>query len=277
MRDPRSQGPGVGTRGVAPDLARAPELVMGRGCKLGHPMRLLATTTSTNDLASRAAKEGAPHGATWVAEQQTSGRGRRGRGWVCPAGEGLLFSLLLRVSCPPARLPPMSLLVGLAVRDAVSAAAPGAEVGVKWPNDVLVAGRKVAGVLVEAITLGSRVEAVVIGVGINVHTRAFPDAIAERATSVALLSSAGPPDRASILADVLESLDRDLHVVLARGLGLVRARLETADALRGRRVRSEAGDQGVACGIDEDGRLLVRRDDGILTRWSSGEVELAKA
>ncbi len=261
---------------IGADLARAPDLVSERGGALGRPMRLLATTTSTNDEASRGARDGAPHGATWVTEEQTAGRGRRGRSWIAPAGEALLASVLLRVSCTPSRLPQIALVAGLAVRDAVTRAALGTKVEIKWPNDVVVADRKLAGVLVEATTVGKRVDAVIVGFGINVHTRVFPDEIAERATSVALVSRAEPPDRASILADVLALLDGDLHVVAARGLGLVRARLEAADALRGRRVRSEAGDEGIASGIDEDGRLVVRRDDGVLARWGAGEVNLVK-
>jgi BirA family biotin operon repressor/biotin-[acetyl-CoA-carboxylase] ligase len=253
-------------------------------------MHLLATTTSTNDLAKAAAREGATHGTTWVAEAQTAGRGRRGHAWVCPAGEGLLFSVLVRVSCAPARVAPAALAVGLAVRDAV-AAAVGPErrepaVGIKWPNDVFVGDRKVAGVLVEAVTTGSRVDAVIVGVGINVHTRVFPEAIAERATSVALAAHA-PPDRAAVLADVLARIDRDLHVVIGRGLGLVLGRLTAADVLRGRTVRRDLGEgeaaappdpsaQGVAEGIDEDGRLMVRRADGVLTRWNAGEVHLLR-
>jgi BirA family biotin operon repressor/biotin-[acetyl-CoA-carboxylase] ligase len=261
-----------------PDLKRAPSLVAERGSQLGQPMHVLALTTSTSDEAKRAAKQGAPHGATWVAEQQTAGRGRQGRTWESPHGENLLFSVLLRVVCPPSRIPPIALVAGLAVRDAVARAAPGAPVRIKWPNDVLVDGRKVAGVLVEAITLGSRVEAVIVGIGINVHTRVFPDELAGRATSVALVAKQ-PPDRAELLADVLATLDRDVHVVVARGLGLLRPRLEAADALRGKRVKSDAGDkgaedEGVASGIDDEGRLLVRRDDGVIARWSAGEVHL---
>jgi BirA family biotin operon repressor/biotin-[acetyl-CoA-carboxylase] ligase len=258
---------------VGPELEAAPALVAARGSALGVPMHLLATTTSTNDEARRAAKDGAPHGATWVTEQQTAGRGRQGRTWESPRGENLLFSTLARVACPPSRLPPVAIAVGLAVRDAVAAAAPGAAPVIKWPNDVLVGGRKIAGVLVEAVTTGNRVDAVVIGVGINVHTRAFPAEIADRATSVALVSEAAP-DRGALLADVLARLDADLHVVVGRGLGLLRGRLETADALRGKRVRSDTGDEGVASGIDDDGRLLVRGDDGVLARWSAGEVHL---
>jgi len=260
-------------RRIAADLERAPGLVAERGSVLGVPMHLLASTTSTNDEAKQAAKDGAPSGSTWVAEQQTAGRGRQGRVWVSPRGENLLFSVLVRVTCPPSRLPPIALVAGLAVRDAVALAAPEAAPRIKWPNDVLIDGKKVAGVLVEAITAGSRVQAVVVGVGINVHTRDFPEDIAGRATSIALASRA-PPDRAAVLADVLACLDRDLHVVAARGLGLLRARLEAADALRGNRVRNDTGDEGTASGIDDDGRLLVRRDDGVLTRWSAGEVHL---
>jgi len=240
---------------------------------LGSPLHRLATTPSTNDEAKRGARAGAPHGATWVAEEQTEGRGRQGRSWVSPRGENLLFSVLLRVDCVPSRLPLVAIVAGLAVRDAVARAAPRADVRIKWPNDVLVGTKKVAGILVEAITVGRRVEAVVVGAGVNVHTRVFPEEIEERATSVSLVSGE-PPDRDALLGDILEGIDHDLHVVLARGLGVVRARVDAADALRGRRVRNDSGDAGVASGIDDEGRLLVRRDDGVLTRWSAGEVPL---
>jgi BirA family biotin operon repressor/biotin-[acetyl-CoA-carboxylase] ligase len=240
---------------------------------LGAPLQRLATTTSTNDEAKRGARAGAPHGATWVAEEQTAGRGRQGRSWVSPRGENLLFSVLLRVDCVPSRLPLVAIVAGLAVRDAVARAAPRADVRIKWPNDVLVGSKKIAGILVEAITAGRRIEAVVVGAGVNVHTRAFPEDLAERATSVSLVSSE-PPDRDALLGHILERIDHDLHVVLSRGLGIVRGRVDAADALRGKHVRNESGDAGVASGIDDEGRLLVRRDDDILTRWSAGEVHL---
>jgi BirA family biotin operon repressor/biotin-[acetyl-CoA-carboxylase] ligase len=259
---------------IGPDLRSAERSIDERGGALGRPLHVLFETTSTNDEAHSGARRGAPHGATWVAERQTAGRGRRGRSWVSPVGEGLLFSTLLRVDCSPTRLPLLALLAGLAVRDGVRELAPSAPLAIKWPNDVLCDGRKVAGVLVEAITVGARVEAVIVGVGINVHTRGFPDEIADRATSVALAAPGVPLDRASLLAAVLASFDRDLHVVLSRGLGLLRARLEEADALRGRRIRNDGGGEGVASGIDDDGRLLVSQDDGTLARWTAGEVHI---
>ncbi len=258
------------------DLKHAPDVMAARGGSLGRPLYLLASTTSSSDEARRAAKAGAPHGATWVVEEQTAGRGRQGRTWWAPAGESLLFSVLVRYEDAPSRLPQVAILAGLAVHEAVSRAAPDARVQLKWPNDVVVASaggqKKVSGILVEAITAGSRVEAVVIGVGVNVHTRAFPDPIAERSTSVALLSSAGAPapDRAEILANILSALDRDLHVVASRGLSLLRHKLEEADALRGLRVRNDGGDDGVAEGIDDEGRLRVRREDGVVACWVAG-------
>ena len=258
-----------------PDLARAGALVAERGLVLGRPLYLLDETTSTNDEAKRGAKSGEPHGATWVAEAQTAGRGRQGRSWVSPRGENLLFSVLVRLTCPPVRLPPLALVAGLAARDAVARAAPASDVRIKWPNDVVVEGKKIAGVLVEAILQGDRVEAVIVGIGLNVHTRDFPDDIAARAGSIALLSDT-PPDRGEILADVLAGLDRDIELVAARGLGLVHARLTSADALRGERVTSDAGGEGTAEGIDLEGRLLVRQASGHLARWGAGEVQLAR-
>ena len=261
------------------DLVHAADRIAERGGELGKPLHILDETTSTNDEAKRAAKDGAPHGSTWLAESQTQGRGRQGRTWISPRGENLLFSVLARVTCTPARLPPLALIAGLAARDAIARAAPEADVRIKWPNDVVVGPslRKVAGVLVEATISGGRVEALVVGIGINVHTRDFPEDIAARASSVTLISK-NPPDRAEILADTLASLDRDLALAATRGLGLVHARLTAADALRGRRVHTDSGSgvrDGIAEGIDLDGRLMVRGDDGVLTRWAAGEAHLS--
>jgi BirA family biotin operon repressor/biotin-[acetyl-CoA-carboxylase] ligase len=264
--------------GASADLARAADAIARRGGALGHPLHLLDETTSTNDEAKSAARTGAPHGATWIAETQTAGRGRQGRAWISLRGENLLFSVLLRVASVPSRLPQLALVAGLAVRDAVALAAPHASVRIKWPNDVVVGAerRKVAGVLVETTMVAGQVAAIVVGIGINVHTRAFPSELENHATSVALLgtASSAPPERAEILADVLAILDRDVALVAARGLGLVHARLTAADALRGEVVANDDGAEGCAEGIDLEGRLMVRRADGALVRWQAGEVHL---
>lgn len=282
---------------TAPDLARAAEAIAARGGRLGAPLVIVSETGSTNDDAKQGARDGAPHGAVWLAESQTGGRGRQGRAWLSPRGENLLFSVLLRLKCAPARVPPVSLVCGLAVRDAVAralGAAADSEVSVKWPNDVLVRNardgveRKIAGVLVESALAGNKVEYVVVGIGINVHTRALPDEVAAIATSIGLERDAragkmgvvADLERADILADVLAGLDRDVEHVAHKGLGLVHARLTRHDALAGRLVEgADAGSElrGIASGIDLDGRLLVRGDDGVLVHISSGEIRLRVA
>jgi BirA family biotin operon repressor/biotin-[acetyl-CoA-carboxylase] ligase len=192
--------------------------------------------------------------------------------WLSPRGENLLFSVLFRLHCAPAD----------------------DDVLVKWPNDVLVrsprdrALRKVAGVLVETGLSGAKVQYVVVGIGINVLSRALPEELAAIATSIALERDARGGtgrelDRAVILADVLEGLDRDVGHVAHRGLGLVHARLTRHDALAGKMIESVADDgtpgdlHGVAEGIHPDGRLVVRTEDGAVVRVASGEVRLRVA
>jgi BirA family biotin operon repressor/biotin-[acetyl-CoA-carboxylase] ligase len=274
-----------GARRVAPDLVRASDVIAERGGRLGAPLSIADETTSTNDDAKHGAKSGAPHGAVWLAESQRAGRGRQGRTWVSPRGENLLFSVLLRVTCAPARVPPLSLVAGLAVRDAVAkavGAASAERVLVKWPNDVVVRRddgslRKLAGILIESSVSGTKVEHVVVGIGVNVHTRDFPEELSAIATSIALESPASPPDRAEVLADILSGLDRDIEHVAHRGLGLVHSRLTKSDALRDREVESDDGTiRGTAAGIDQEGRLLVRLSTGTLTPVTAGEVRIVQ-
>ena len=271
----------------AEDLVDLEERIRSRGLSLGSPLVIEDEVGSTNDCAKAAAKEGAAHGATWLAESQTQGRGRQGRTWASPRGQNLLFSVLMRTPCPLARLSELSLVAGLVVRDAVARALGETETLralVKWPNDVLIpelgakdalaSPKKVAGILVESTLSGQKVDSIVVGIGINVHVAEFPTDLADRATSVAL-SGAVHPDRATVLLDVLEGLERDMARVAARGLGDVHERLIRACALRGRRLHT--GDaRGMCEGIDRDGRLLVRNDAGELLRLSSGEVHLGR-
>lgn len=259
---------------MSEDLERARALLAG--ARLGAPLHVLAQTGSTNDDAKAGARDGAPHGAVWIAEEQSAGRGRQGRSWSAARGESLLFSVLLRLACPPVNVPLVSLVAGLAVRDAV-ARATGAEVLVKWPNDVVVrtaAGdRKIAGILVESSLMGARVEHVVVGIGLNVHTRDFPPEIAPIATSVAL--AGGTPDRAAILVDVLAGLDRDVELVAHRGLASVHDRLVAVDSLRNKLLEGvDDSLTGHGAGIDVDGRLLVRQVDGSVVKVASGEVRI---
>jgi len=231
---------------------------------LGEPYCHTLETASTQDIL----RDGDyPHGAVAAAEHQTAGRGRSGRRWDDAPSTALLCSVLLR---PPAGapLPQLSLVVGLAVAGAIELEAD-VRARVKWPNDVLIDGRKVAGILLEASDA-----VVVCGIGINVNQQEpdLPPVTRTRATSLRI--AAGRPfDRGIVLASVLVELERRYTDWVAGGLACLADELERRNALFGQKVRV-AGRVGTAGAIAPDGRLtiVVERGDTVLVE--SGEVEL---
>jgi BirA family biotin operon repressor/biotin-[acetyl-CoA-carboxylase] ligase len=213
-------------------------------------------TTSTNELARELAAGGAPHGTVVTASEQTAGRGRQGRTWSAPPGRALLCSIILRD--PPRLLP---LAAGAAVAEIVG---DGAQI--KWPNDVLVAGRKVAGILVEG---RPQERWAVLGIGLNVALRPgdFPAQLRDTAAGLGLEPDAIEPT----LVSLLDSLQRWLAAEPSDVLDAVRRR----DALLDRDVRWASG-QGRGTGIDDDGRLVVATDAGRVA-LEAGEVHLLAA
>jgi BirA family transcriptional regulator, biotin operon repressor / biotin---[acetyl-CoA-carboxylase] ligase len=221
---------------------------------LGSPRLHLRLTDSTNIRARALAASGAPHGMLVTAGEQATGRGRQGRTWSAPPGRALLCSLVIRD--PPRLLP---LAAGVAVAELV-----GSEAAVKWPNDVLVAGRKVAGILVEG---RPQEHWAVLGIGVNVALREqdFPPELRGRAATLGLAPEAIEPT----LERLLRSLERWIATAPSSVLEAVRAR----DALRHQSIRWSAG-AGRGAGIDSEGRLLVDTDEGLVT-LDAGEVHLA--
>lgn len=228
-------------------------------------------TESTNDDALAAAKSGAPHGALFGAESQARGRGRRGNEWLSPPGAGLWFSLVLRPELRPDITPALALCAGLAVRDALAKRVD-ASVLVKWPNDVLAEQRKLAGVLVESQVSGPKVTSVVVGIGINIEQRDFPERLSSIATSLALLA-ADDRDRPALLADVLKGLELRLPLLQLHGVRGIAEELRRYDALLGARLRVD-GREGLGAGIDDEGRLLLRSGQDAPEPQLSGHVEL---
>jgi BirA family biotin operon repressor/biotin-[acetyl-CoA-carboxylase] ligase len=251
--------------------ARFRELADSRALRLGAPLFTLAVTGSTNDDAMNAARAGAEHGATFVADSQTSGRGRRGHRWSSPPGENLTFSVLLRPRFAAEHAGAFTLAVGLAVRDVVARVIR-ASAQIKWPNDVLVNGRKLCGILVESQLQHGKIAALVVGVGLNVHMRDLPAEIAATATSLAL-EGAGVVEREALLCDILEALAARLEQYENGGLPALLPELLRHDALSGRRVRIDAT-AGIARGIDASGALLVETAASTLASVVSGTVEL---
>jgi BirA family biotin operon repressor/biotin-[acetyl-CoA-carboxylase] ligase len=227
--------------------------------RLGRPRLHLRSVDSTNARARELAAAGASHGTLVTAHEQTAGRGRQGRTWAAPPGRALIASLVLRD--PPRLLP---LAAAAAVADVA-----GPDARVKWPNDVLVgtpATRKVAGILAE----GRPQEGwAVLGIGLNVAVRPqdLPDELRDRAGSL----GRDPSELEAVLGELLAALEHWTTAPDSDVLEAIRAR----DALLGRTVRW-AGGEGVGAGIDDAGRLVVRRPDGSHDALDAGEVHLSR-
>jgi BirA family transcriptional regulator, biotin operon repressor / biotin---[acetyl-CoA-carboxylase] ligase len=222
-------------------------------------VRWHASLPSTMDVASSLAHDGAHHGTVIVAEEQTAGRGRRGATWQSPPGAGLYFSFLSR----PAGAPGLSLITlaaGVAVREGVMAAT-GLCADLKWPNDLIVGRRKLAGILAEGLAIGSPEQAVIIGVGINLQPAAYSPDVSARATSIEgeLGTSV---DRDRVLCAVLISLWDRLALLQQSPGDILQAWRAASPNANGTRVQWD-NHSGVTAGVDESGALLVNTTDGV--------------
>ena len=247
---------------------------------IGRARRRVESTGSTNaDLARMALEDPAlPDGFVLLADEQTAGKGRQGRSWSSPPGSGLTFSVLLKPGVTPLRASTLPLVVGLAVARAVEDLVPGCGVGIKWPNDLHVAGRKLCGILCEMRAEGDVVRHVVVGIGLNVNLVAdeMPPEIAATATSLEILTG-HRFDRDEVLDVILRSLDETYRLWQSAGFPALLGELGRRDVLRGRHVAVECGSRmvsGTAAGIGEDGALLVRLADGVVEPVYSGDAHL---
>jgi BirA family biotin operon repressor/biotin-[acetyl-CoA-carboxylase] ligase len=229
-------------------------------------VRRFQTVPSTMDVAARLAAEGARHGVVVSADEQTAGRGRRGAAWASPPGAGLYFSFVARPSS--VSLPLVTLAAGVGICDGIRTAT-GLGAGVKWPNDLLVGRRKLAGILAEGLSIGTPAQAVVIGVGVNVLRASYPSDVAARATSIEE-ELGRAVDREALLADVLVTLERRLETLERDAGDILRAWRDASPTATGTRVAWD-GKHGVTAGIDDGGALLVRTASGV-ERVIGGEL-----
>ena len=243
--------------------------------RLGTRFHYFQEIDSTNRYARRLAEAGAPEGEVVIAEYQSGGRGRLGRNWFSPPYCNLYFSLLLRPALAPVHAPQITLTAAVALADTVAAfvAEPPA---IKWPNDILLQGKKLAGILTESSCDAKHIEFVILGIGVNLNfpCERMPESIRDRATSLMEVGGQGV-SRENFLRRLIQDLDRCYGVLEDFGFDAIAPRWEARFGLKGKTVRVEMGGDvliGQAVGIDHDGALLVEDDRGERQRVVAGDV-----
>lgn len=231
---------------------------------------------STNTEAKRLAKDGTAHGTVVAAESQTAGRGRLGRSWNSPAGSSIYMTEILRPELEPNRASMLTLVMACAVADAIRECTD-LDAQIKWPNDIVVGGKKVCGILTEMSAEVDHIHYVVIGVGINVNTESFPKELAKMATSLCI--EAGQTfSREIILNMVLKNFEKDYAIFMEKkDLSDLQARYNQLLVNRGKEVRILGASESycaIAGGINRRGELLIRKEDGTEEAIFAGEVSV---
>ena len=217
---------------------------------------------------ARLVHEGACGGTAVIAEEQTAGLGRLGRNWISEAEVGIYCSILLRLAIPPAQFPIVSLLLGLATADAIQKSA-GVACDLRWPNDVLIDQRKVAGILPHLVE-----QCIVAGIGINVNNTRFENELRTPPTSLKLARGGAEVSREHLLAQLLASIDESSALLEQKGSpGILEAFSRASSYVLNRRVVVEDnGARGTTAGLDENGFLLLRSDNGQVNRIAAGGI-----
>jgi BirA family biotin operon repressor/biotin-[acetyl-CoA-carboxylase] ligase len=260
----------------SPDILSDIEIAAGLSSKrIGRRIVCVRETESTNQFAFRTAEEGAGDGTVVLAESQTGGKGRLGRRWESPPGVNLYCSVILRPPILPVNAPQLTFLSAVAVARAIESVTH-LQPRIKWPNDILVHERKVAGLLNEMSAETDTVHWVVLGIGVNINMvrEQFPDDLRYPASSL-LLEEGSPVSRVEFTRSLLSILDSLYDDFLYRGFESVREEWLARAMIQGQRVAVSAGDadmEGTVVGIDMDGALLLRRCDGSSQRVLSGDV-----
>ena len=275
-------GPHFGYRLVSsPDALHADDLLarLGKTKVVGRDIRVFEETTSTNDVMEKLARDGVKEGVVVFAESQTKGRGRLGRKWMSPTHKGLWFSILLRPELSPQETTQLTVASATAVRRAIKTVT-GLSAEIKWPNDLLIGGKKVVGILTEMSAEVDRVRHVILGIGVDVNQDAneFPPELRKIATSLKI--EAGEEfSRAELATEIMRELDVDYARICGGQFAQLADEWETGCLTIGKKVSVQMGTRfvrGQAEALDDDGALLVRTEHGHLERIIGGDVTLEK-
>ncbi len=275
-------GPHFGYRLVrSPDLLLADDLAsrLGIGCVVGREIHVFKETASTNDVIERLARDGAKEGVVVFAESQTRGRGRLGRKWHSPPGQGLYFSVLLRPKLRPLEATQLTVVAATALVRAIEATTS-VRPAIKWPNDLLVGGRKIAGVLTELSAELDTIKHLTLGIGLDVNQAAadFPPELRNIATSLRL-AGGEMVSRPELATRLLRELDHDYSRIRRGDFAGLADEWEARCTTIGQQVIIRTGERtlkGRAETLDADGALLVRTQHGRLERVIGGDVTVEK-
>ncbi len=260
-----------------PDLLIPPVyLALSKIGRLGRPYHYFEWVDSTNRVAMELARSGAPHGTLVVAETQTRGRGRLGRTWFSPKGQNLYFTLILRPDIPVLEVPQLTFLVSVAITEVVRERLH-LDALIKWPNDVYIKKKKVAGILMEMESRDKRLLFLLVGVGLNVNTPlgGFPPEISNRATS--LMAEGGKRYlRPQLLAWLMEAIEKWYDRFMGGCREEVLRYWREHNFTLGSPVQFEGGRKGWAIGVTPQGALLIRAVGGSIISKEAGDVEVVK-
>ncbi|HLW81016.1 MAG TPA: biotin--[acetyl-CoA-carboxylase] ligase [Candidatus Acidoferrales bacterium] len=262
-----------------PDVL-APQLISRhlRSTSFGKRILHFFQTESTNDVALRLGEAGEPHGTVIIAEKQTAGRGRAGHSWISEASAGVYMTVLLRPAISPMHSPALTIAAGLAARDAI-AEETGLSPDIRWPNDVLLNGKKVCGILTEMQAEPDRIHFAAVGIGINVNQTRMPVELTGIATSLRMETHRAH-SRLDLLVQLLRRLDHYYNQFVTEGTApILRQFAQVSSYAEGKRVRITTGKEsfaGTTAGLEPSGILRVRRDDGRVELVISGGVSEAK-
>jgi BirA family transcriptional regulator, biotin operon repressor / biotin---[acetyl-CoA-carboxylase] ligase len=276
-------GPHSGYRLLSvPDVLHADDMYsrLARTRVIGREIQVFEETTSTNDVMSRLARGGVKEGVVIFAESQSKGRGRLGRRWISPARKGLWFSVLLRPAIQPQAATQLTIAAATALARAITLQT-GIVPEIKWPNDILIGGKKIAGILTEMSAELDHLNEVILGIGIDVNLEAseFPAALRKIATSIRIESGGQVVDRAGLAVAILRELDRDYECIKRGEFEVVAEQWQQHCTTIGSQVNIRVGDRvirGRAESLDADGALLLRGQHGHLERITGGDVTMEK-
>lgn len=248
------------------------------GKAIGREFHAYKSLLSTNETAYNLALSGAVDGTVVIADSQSGGRGRRGRPWSSPAGFNLYTSIILRPDISPARAPQLTLMSAVALAETVSMALAddGIRAEIKWPNDILLHGRKCAGILTEMKSVGTAVEFIVIGIGLNLNIKkdSMDSSISELATSL-FIESGREFSRSALALSLYTAIENWYKLYLQEGFLPVQKAWNLLSGIQGRKVKAASGngyENGIALGINEEGALLLKNDAGGILKITAGDA-----